>query len=134
MAASKSVQLPGLLVEVRELTVREVRDMLMSDAPRDAVRAYAFEDFSLDDLAAMTDCPANALDDYAPSDLEPVVAAAKLLNPHFFRPRAALSQVARTLAAETWPLQSTDVPVGSSRMATQTPGHTPGQPTVLPST
>ncbi len=94
-------------VTVRELTVQEVRDWLVEyEAGQsgqlhiDPVRAMVWPDFGLEDLARMCDATATELDAFAPSELETLVVACKELNPHFFRPRAALAQVARAIQAE----------------------------------
>lgn len=130
MAASRVVTLPGgLSVTVRELTVREVRDWLVADPAPDPLRAYVFEDFSLDDLARMSDVAPEALESYAPSELAPLVQAAQSLNPHFFRPRAALAQVTRALLAESWPTPSTAPPADLSSAAMPVSGDIPGAPT-----
>lgn len=130
MAASRVVTLPGgLSVTVREITVAEVRAWLVADPAPDPVRAYAFQDFSLDDVARMTDASPEALEAYAPSDLGPLVQAAQDLNPHFFRPRAALAQVTRALLAESWPTPSTAPPADLSSAAMPVSGDIPGAPT-----
>ena len=130
MAATRSVPLPGgQVVTVRELTVREVRDWLVADPAPDPLRAYVFEDFSLDDLARMSDVAPEALESYAPSELAPLVQAAQSLNPHFFRPRADLAQVTRALIAEAWPAPSTAAPVSSSSEGMPISTITPGAPT-----
>lgn len=116
MPASRTVALGERAVTVRELTVREVRDWLTeieAGAPVDPLHALAFEDFGLEDLARMCDAPAADLEAFAPSDLAELVAAARALNPHFFRVRAALTGAARVLTYEAQALIST-APAASS--------------------
>ena len=86
MPATLPIQIGERTVTVRELTVREVRDWLTSlekgSATVDAGGEFVWEDCSLQDLARMSDCPVEAFDDFAPSDLAPLKQAARDLNPH----------------------------------------------------
>jgi hypothetical protein len=110
MPATRLIDLPGLPVTVRELTVSEVRSWLVeveSGAPVDPLRAMVFDDCSLDDLARMADVSAARLEGLTGSELAPIYEAAKALNPHFFRVRAALTRVARLIEAETGSMIST---------------------------
>ena len=88
-------------VVVRELTVAEVRSALLTDeAVGDPLQALVFDGFGLGDLLLMSDASAADLEQFAPSELQPLVAACQKLNPHFFRVRAALVRVARQLVSE----------------------------------
>lgn len=110
MPASRAIDLPGLSVSVRELTVAEVRAWLVeaeAGAAVDPLRAMVFDDCSLDDLARMSDVPAETLEQFTTSELAPLHDAAKALNPHFFRVRAALIRVARLIEAEAGSMIST---------------------------
>lgn len=110
MPATRLIDLPGLPVTVRELTVAEVRAWLVeaeAGAPVDPLRAMVFDDCSLDDLARMADAAADVLEGYTASELAPLYEAAKALNPHFFRVRAALTRVAQLIEAETGSMIST---------------------------
>ena len=132
MAATVTARVGERSVTVRELTVREVRDWLVAQQLRtdhDLVRAWALDDCSLDDLAQMSDIGAADQEAYAPSELAELVAAAKKLNPHFFRGRAALMQVARQILQETRALLSTGTAASSPSAGTPTSGATPGAPT-----
>lgn len=95
MPASTTVQLGTASITVRELLVREVRDWLAEveagTVVVDAVSEFAFEDCSLADLARVCGVPVGAFDQYAPSELEALKEAARALNPHFFRVRAAIA-------------------------------------------
>lgn len=99
-------------VIVHELTVAEVRDWLVEYESgalgTDAVHAMVWEDYGLDDLARMCDASAADLEAYTPRQLEPLVIVCKELNPHFFRPRAAVAAVARAMAAEAGRMISTE--------------------------
>lgn len=102
MAASKGVKLGDISVTVRELTFAEVRDWMVETehGGRDALHVLAMDECGLDELARMSDAPITVLEACTPSDLVPLIAACKELNPHFFRVRAALSSVARMIQAE----------------------------------
>ncbi len=112
MPATLPVQLGERTVTVRELTVREVRDWLTSlekgTAVVDAAGEFAWDDCSLQDLARMSDCPVDAFDDFAPSDLGPLKQAARDLNPHFFRTRAAVAAAQAAMIRRLLPEQSSD--------------------------
>lgn len=129
MAATLKVTLASLSasldITVRELTVSEVRDWLTeSEAAsyRDPVQALALPGLGLDELARMTDARASALEAFAPSELEELLAAARSLNPHFFRLRSALEWATGRLAPAPSPAISTAISAGSSATtATPTP-------------
>ena len=116
MPASRSVIVGTRAVTVSELTVGAVRDWLVeaeSGGGEDPLHALALEECSLADLARMSDISAADLECYAPSDMADLIAAAKALNPHFFRVRAALSGVARLMLKEAEALASTATPASS---------------------
>jgi hypothetical protein len=95
MPAQRKVDLPGLSVTVRELTVAEVRDWAVEietgSKVIDVAGEFAFDGFSLDDILRMCDAPKAELEKFAPSDLAPLVSACKELNSHFFRAREAVT-------------------------------------------
>jgi len=117
MRLTRPVTLPDdCTVTVKELTVGEVRNWLLdaeTGVSEDPLHALALEECSLADLARMSDVDARALEDYTPSELALLVAAAKELNPHFFRVRAALSGVARLMLKEAEQLSLTAAPASS---------------------
>ena len=108
MRATLQITLPadadspgGLVVTVRELTVAEVRALLITEEQAsDPLQAMMFDGFGLGDLLLMSDASAADLEQFAPSELQPLVDACQKLNPHFFRVRAALVRVARQLVSE----------------------------------
>ena len=114
---TRPVTLPDdVLVTVKELTVGEVRNWLLdaeTGVEGDPLHALVLEECSFDDLARMSDIDARALEGYTPSELAPLVAAAKELNPHFFRVRAALAGVARLMLKEAEQLSLTAAPASS---------------------
>lgn len=110
MGAVKVVELPGLSVIVKELTVAEVRAWVIEQeagAKVDPLRSMIFDDCSLDDLARMSDVSADTLEAMTYSELLPLRDACKGLNPHFFKVRAALIGVARRMQEEIESMTST---------------------------
>lgn len=101
MAATRSVMVGERPVTVRELTVAEVRNWVAELEGRhlDPIRAMVFDDCSLDDLERMADMSAADMEAFAPGDLAELHAAAKALNPHFFKVREALASVSRAIQA-----------------------------------
>ena len=103
-AATRIVELSGVKVTARELTVAEVRAWLVeaeAGAPVDPLGSLVFDDCSLADLARMSDVDTDAFEGLTYGELLPLHDACKALNPHFFRVRAALQKVARAIEAET---------------------------------
>jgi len=98
MAATAEITVAGRLITVRELTVIEVRDWVteiengtrLIDPAGDAL----FEQMSLADVVLMSDAPADWLDTFGPSELQPLADLCRTVNPHFFRLRAVV-QAAR---------------------------------------
>lgn len=117
MPATRPVLVGELAVNVRELTVAEVRAWMVeceAGATTDPLHALAFEDCGLDDIARMCDVSVAVLENYTLSELADLVTTCKALNPHFFRVRAALSGVARMMLEEAKALRSTAAPAPSS--------------------
>lgn len=99
-----------LVVTVRELTVAEIRAWVNESAAaewRDPVHATAFEDVGLDEIARMVDVPIATLERFTPSELAPVVEAAKGLNAGFFRLQSAVQWATRRLRPDAPPEAST---------------------------
>lgn len=110
MAATKVVELAGVKVTVRELTVAEVRTWLAeieAGVAVDPLGSMVFDDCSLDDLARMSDVTAAGMEALTYGELLPLRDACKALNPHFFRVRAAVQKVARAIEAEAASMIST---------------------------
>lgn len=114
MPATIPVQLGNRTVIVREMTVREVRDWLVSietgTATVDPASEFVWDDCSLQDLARMTDCTTADFDEFAPTDLEPIRKIACELNPHFFRTRAAVAAAQSAMIRRLLPDQSSEPP------------------------
>ena len=77
----------------------------------------------------MSDAAAEDLEAYPPSELDELIAAARAINPHFFRVRTALAGVARVMQAEASALTSSDPSAASLSEGTPASGPTPGAPT-----
>ena len=105
MRVIREIDLGGRAVQVRELTVGEVRQWLASKVtPGDMVDSLLFEEIALSDLAFLTDLDAAAVDTLTLSEVERLVAVAKEVNAAFFAMRertVALGQ--RILAAQAEP-------------------------------
>ena len=90
----------SVVVTVRELTIAEVRSALITDeAIGDWVQSLVFDGFGLGDLLALCDASAADLEKFTPSELAPLVAACRELNPFFFRVRAVLARSASEVLA-----------------------------------
>lgn len=97
-------------VTVREITPADVRAWLVKigdGIDRDPAMAMVWPDFGLDDIAIMCDASVEDLAAYPPSELDTLVVTAKKLNPHFFRPRAKLAEIAREIEAKMLELLQT---------------------------
>ncbi len=110
MVATRAVDLPCGKVTARELTVAEVRTWLVeveAGTEVDPLGSMIFDDCSLSDLARMSDVDPAALEGLTYGELAPLRDACKMLNPHFFRVRAAMQKVARAIEAEAEAMIST---------------------------
>lgn len=68
----------------RELTVSQVRGLVMSTGDADLISDYLFEEIRLRDLPTFTNLTAEEVDAMYPSDLVAVVQGCHEANPHFF--------------------------------------------------
>ena len=93
---SKTVEINGRDIEVRELTAGEIIDWerrleeMIRGGSASATGNLLLEDFSLDDLAAMTGLPEAEILAMPPSCLEHLAAACKEVNPRFFVVRGVM--------------------------------------------
>lgn len=93
MRAVRDVKLGGVSVQVKELTLGEIRAWLKSNEEainQNLVDCCLFDDFNLGDIAVFCDISAETLDALTPSDLRNVVDSIKEVNPHFFALRGRL--------------------------------------------
>jgi len=88
-------------VAVKEITLQETREwMLKLEATADdPVGSLLFEEFSVRDLAMMTDLTDEAMGAMTHAELRKVFAKCKEMNPDFFAYRTRLYAQARTVAA-----------------------------------
>lgn len=108
MRAQEAVALGDLSVTARELTVAEVRALLLTaGSAADPLQQLVFDGFGLGDLLLMCDASAEDLEALTPSELQPLVVVCQKLNPHFFRVRAALTATARAVQREIEQMAST---------------------------
>jgi hypothetical protein len=101
MRVIREIEVAGRKVQVRELTVGEIRAWLKDAgaASGDVVDATLFEDFSLDDLTRMSSLDAAAMEALTPSEVAVVAAAAREVNADFFGMRGRLVQIGRQIVA-----------------------------------
>lgn len=115
MAFSQTIDLTRrdgvvITVTVLEMSVEDVRGWAKGiDSGRvvDPVRSLVLDDCSLDDLALMSDQPAEALEKFGHAELCQLRDKCRLINPHFFKVREMLAEISRALRAEADALQST---------------------------
>jgi hypothetical protein len=102
MKSTKQISVNGKTVNLKELTVVEVRQW-MKDLEKvqttdfDLVTEGIMQDVSLNDLLRMSDLTMTDLDEMAPSEIDIILATCRELNPHFFQLRDRLVNAARTL-------------------------------------
>ncbi|MBF0422636.1 MAG: hypothetical protein HQL73_06560 [Magnetococcales bacterium] len=99
MRCSDTIETDGQTVTVSELTVGEIRawfkEMTVQDDEFDLVRHELFDDADLDAVGRMTDI--RDLDEWTPSQLEPVIEACRRVNPRFFALRDRLQTAGRKI-------------------------------------
>jgi len=101
MRVIREIDVAGLKVQVKELTVGEIRAWLKDAAApgSDLVDAALFEDFSVPDLQAMTNLSSADIDALQPSQVREIAAAAKEVNADFFAMRNRLVTLGRQIVA-----------------------------------
>ena len=100
MTLSQTVQLGGLSVTVRELTVGEIRAWMKRMAETgnpDPVSDVLLPEISLVDLQAMTDLEPEQMEALTPSQLRQVFAACREVNRDFFALRDSVQDLGRLL-------------------------------------
>lgn len=90
MRVIREIDLDGKAVQVKELTVGEIRAWLKDSGmvSGDLVDATLFEEFSLPDLLRMTSLTTEAIAGLTPGDLRQVFAACEEVNKDFFAMRS----------------------------------------------
>jgi len=107
MRVIREIEVGGLKIQVKELTVGEIRAWLKEAGmvSGDLVDAALFEEFSLPDLQRLTDLTTEAVAGLAPSDLRQVFAACEEVNADFFAMRSrALALGRAALSGNSKPL------------------------------
>ena len=101
----KTIEIAGVTVTVRELTVSEIRSALKMEesdgktsADTDAVDMFLFEDISLPDICRMTDPSLEKMAEFKPSELRQVAEACREVNTDFFALRGRVLKYADLLA------------------------------------
>lgn len=99
MTLSKTIQLPDLVVTVRELTVGEIRAWMKRTAEggHDPVDDTLLQEVSLTDLYAMTDLQAGQAENLTPSQLRLVFEGCREVNPDFFGLRDRIESAGRQI-------------------------------------
>lgn len=100
MTLTRTVQIDGMRVTVRELTVGEIRAMmkrLAEAANPDPVGDTLLDEISLADLQAMTDLEPEHLDELTPSQLRQVFEACREVNRDFFALRERVESLGRLM-------------------------------------
>lgn len=101
MRVIREIDLDGRTVQVRELTVGEIRAWLKDAAAPggDLVDAALFDDFGIPDICRMTDLGASDIDVLTPADIRRVAAVAQEVNADFFAMRNRLADLGRKVVA-----------------------------------
>lgn len=101
MRVIREIDLDGRAVQVRELTVGEIRRWLASKVgPGDVVDSLLFEEVALSDLSFLSDLDAAAVDALTPSEIDKVVSVAREINAVFFAMRERTVALGRRILAE----------------------------------
>lgn len=103
MRVIREIEVAGLKIQVRELTLKEIRAWFKSvsspENGNDLVDATLFEEFSVSDLLVLTDLSMERIDGMTPTDVREVVAVAKEVNADFFAMRNRLVGLGRQIVA-----------------------------------
>ena len=103
MRVIREIEVAGLKIQVRELTLKEIRAWFKSvsspENGNDLVDATLFEEFSVSDLLVLTDLSMERIDGMTPTDVREVVAVAKEVNADFFAMRNRLVGLGRQIGA-----------------------------------
>lgn len=103
--SAETINLDGIKVTIRELTVADVRDWLKSietPSPKvDAVDKLLIEGEDLSDLLRMTNLTSDDINLMTPSGLRRLYASCKEVNADFFGLRARLEELGRAALSVT---------------------------------
>ncbi len=95
MRKEDNININGIQIAVKELTVAEVRHWMMdlvqreetnnnSDTIEFVIDQAFFDDIGISDVLRMTDLSSDLIKELTPSQLRLVIARCKALNPDFF--------------------------------------------------
>ena len=101
MRVIREIEVGGLKIQVKELTVGEIRAWLKNAAAPggDLIDAALFDDFGIPDICQMTDLGASDVDALTPADIRRVAVVAKEVNADFFAMRNRLADLGRKVVA-----------------------------------
>ncbi len=101
MRVIREIDLDGKAVQVREMTVGEIRAWLASkENLGDVVDSLLFDEVALSDLPFLTSLVAADVDALTPSEIEKVLAVAKEVNAAFFVMREKTAALGQRILAE----------------------------------
>lgn len=103
MIVETTIEVGGIKVTVRELTVAEIRAMIEAAAvlpATDALQELLFDDFRATDLKTFTDLDDARMEGLKPSELRSVWERVEKVNADFFALRRRLNAVAVALAPQ----------------------------------
>ncbi|MCU0839827.1 MAG: hypothetical protein MUE49_14075 [Rhodospirillales bacterium] len=105
MRVIREIEVAGRAVQVRELTVGEIRAWLKdASAPGgDLIDAALFDEFSIPDLCRMTDLKVGEIDALLPSEIRTIAAVAQEVNADFFAMRGRLATLGRSVMSAPSP-------------------------------
>jgi len=111
MRLVREIKVGDRTVLVRELTVAEIREWLLAKTADlgDLVDVSLFDDFSLSDVAALTNLTHDDLDQMLPSEIVTVMDVAREINPRFFEMRARMVTMGRALTESQSALPTSSV-------------------------
>ena len=102
----KTIQVNGLTINIKELTVSEIRTALKLEESEgnesqatDVVDMFLLDDISLPDIRRMTDLSKKQMETMPPSELKQVETACREVNADFFALRQKVIQYADLLSA-----------------------------------
>lgn len=100
MRVIKEIEVGGRKVQVKELTVGEIRGWLAGKAAvGDLVDSMLFEEVSISDLAVLTDLSAEEVDAMTPGEIARVIEVAREVNARFFAMRERVVAMGREILA-----------------------------------
>lgn len=109
MVLHKQIEVGGLTVTVRELTVGEIRAWMKRMAEggdADVVGDLLLEEVGLSDLLSMCDASREQLDALTPKQVRELYAACEEVNRDFFALRARVEALGRKILAQHSPSSS----------------------------